>query len=128
MVRCIVGIRAVKVVICIGIGIIPGTVHIVISIIELHDIPGMIFTRISRHIVTGDIQLLQDILKCPRITCTYRSAIYERTVGTLVHRCIGIIDDIVQKRIMHCLFPLISRILSIRLILDELRSRLKINL
>ena len=104
--------RNVEIIIRVGIGIIPGRIHIIISVIQLHDIPCMILAGMPFYIITGNPQLLHDILESPRVSCTYRSSIYQCTVCTLVHGCVLIIYNRIKNRIMHCCFLIIICIFS----------------
>ena len=125
MVFGIICIGTVEIIIRVGIGIIPGRIHIIISVIQLHDIPCMILAGMPFYIITGNPQLLHDILESPRVSCTYRSSIYQCTVCTLVHGCVLIIYNRIKNCIMHCCFLIIICIFSIGLIQNLLSACLK---
>ena len=126
MIRCILGIRTVKIIIGIRIRIIPCTVYIVIAITEFHNIPRMILSCIACHIVAWNIKLLQYILQCSRISRAHCPAIHKCTVSTLVHRRVGIIFHPANQCIVNNSFLLIIGITSVSLICDPFRCRLKL--
>ena len=94
-------IRLVKIVISDGRCVIPGHIHIVITILQLYDIPGMIPTGITGAVITGNSQLLEQILISSGITGTHALPIHQCTVSTLVHIRCQIIGHCRCQCIMH---------------------------
>ena len=125
MILGIICIGTVEIIIRIRIRIIPGSIHIIISVIQLHDIPCMVLSCITFYIITGNPKLLQDILESPGISCTHRSSIHQCAVSTLVHWCIFVIYNRIKKCIMHRCFLIIICIFSIGLIQNLLSTRIK---
>ena len=97
----IIPIRLVKIIIAALCSIIPCGIHIIIAIIQTNDIPCVAFSRITRTIITGNFQRLQNILKRPRISGTYRLSVHQRTVCTLVHCGRIHIINLGDQRVMH---------------------------
>ena len=101
----IVSVSPVEIVVGRTLRIVPGDIHIVKTVAELNNIPGMVLARRSRTVICRNTEPLADVLECPCIPCANAPALDQCGICALIHRSSRIISDGLYKSIVHILFP-----------------------